>query len=81
MVYYSEVAKTDLRNALWGLANWVKHPLSYEHAASYVSDVRKDADTICKKRYHRRCTSEQHLKHGEKIHVYKRNAKTQWYII
>ena len=49
MVYYNDVAKNDLKNTLWGLANWKKHPLEYEHAASYVSDIRKEADTICTK--------------------------------
>jgi len=81
MVYYDETAKNDLKNILWGLADWKKHPLLYEHAASYVSDTRKEADTICTKFYHRKCTSRQHLKYGEKIYVYKRNTQTQWYII
>jgi hypothetical protein len=81
MVYYSIIAKDDLKKILWGLANWEKHPLEYEHAASYVSDIRKDADTICKKRYHQNCVYKQHLNYGEKVHVYKRNVQTQWYII
>lgn len=81
MVYYSDVARNDLRNILWGLANWEKHPLLYEHAALHVSDIRKEADTVCKKSYHCTCTLAQHLLYGEKIHVYKRNAQTHWYVI
>jgi hypothetical protein len=81
MVYYSNVAKDDLKIILWGLANWKKHPLEYEHAASYVSDIRKEADKICTNNFHQDCRYEQHLKYGEKVYVYKRNMQTQWNII
>jgi hypothetical protein len=81
MVYYSNTAKDDLKNILWGLVNWEKHMLEYNHAASYISDIRKDADTICIKYFHQNCRHQQHLNYGEKIHIYKRNSQTQWYII
>ena len=81
MVYYSSAAEDDFVEILNGLAVWKKHPLGYEHAMQYISDIRNEADTICTKLYHRKCTLEQHLKYGEKIYVYKRNARTQWYII
>jgi hypothetical protein len=81
MVYYSNKSKDDLKIILWGLANWKKHPLGYNHAVSYVSDIRKEADTICTKLFHQNCIYKQHLNYGEKIHTYKRNTHTQWYII
>ena len=81
MVYYSLTAEDDFVEILNGLAVWEKHPLGHEYAMQYVSDIRKEADTICTKFYHRKCTSGQHLQYGEKIYVYKRNAQTQWYII
>jgi hypothetical protein len=81
MVYYSNIAEDDFVEILNGLAIWEKHPLGYEHAMIYVSDIRRNADTICTKIFHKNCTHEQHLKHGEKVHTYKRNAQTQWYII
>jgi hypothetical protein len=76
MVYYSPVAEDDFVEILIGLAVWQKHPLGHEHAMRYVADIRKEADTICTKSYHRNCTAKQHLLYGEKIFVYKRNAKT-----
>jgi len=81
MVYYSNVAIDDLTDILWGLALWKKHPAGYEHAEVYVSDIRKTSDRICLKSFHRNCVHEQHLLFGEKLHVYRRNARTQWYII
>ena len=81
MVYYGDRSKDDLKNILWGLANWEKHPLEYNHAASYVSDIRKSADSICKKHFHQNCIYKQYLNYGTNIHVYKRSVYTQWYII
>ena len=81
MVYYSSTAEDDFVEILTGLAVWEKHPLGYEHAMHYVSDIRKETDTICTKLYHRDCIYNQHLKYGKKIYVYKRNSQTQWYII
>jgi len=81
MVYYSSAAEDDFVKILNGLAVWEKHPLGHKHAMQYISDIRKEADTICTNLYHRKCVSEQHLKYGEKLYVYKRNSQTQWYII
>jgi hypothetical protein len=81
MVYYNNTAEDDFVEILNSLAVWRKHPLGHEHAMKYVSDIRKDADMICKNYFHPNCTYEQHLNYGEKIHVYKRNTQTQWYII
>jgi hypothetical protein len=66
---------------LIGLASWEKHPLEYEHAMQYVSDMRKEADNICKKSFHRNCVYDIHKKYGNKIQVYRRNKQTQWNLI
>ena len=81
MVYYSEVAKSDLKEILWGLANWEKHSLSYEHAENYVDEIRSVCDVIDKISFHFNTQYETHKQYGEKVHTYKRNANTIWYII
>ncbi|KAA6301246.1 MAG: hypothetical protein EZS26_002555 [Candidatus Ordinivivax streblomastigis] len=81
MVLYSEQAKEDLRNILWGLATWKKHPLGYEHALQYVDDIQAEVDTICTKFYHANATHPLHKKYGNKVHTYKRNSNTQWFAI
>jgi hypothetical protein len=81
MVYYNRTAEDDFVEILNGLAIWEKHPLGYDHAMQYVSDIRTSADSICKKFFHQNCVYKQHLNYGTHIHIYKRNAYTQWYII
>ncbi len=81
MVYYSQTAEDDFVKILEGLALWEKHPLGYEHAMLYISDIRKDTDTICTKLYHQNCSYEQHKQYGEKVHIYARSSQTKWYIV
>ena len=81
MVLYNVEAEDDFVEILNGLAAWKKHPLGYEHAMQYVSDIRQDADTICHKFFHADVRYDSHKKYGAKVHSYKRNANTQWYII
>ncbi|MCL2649582.1 MAG: hypothetical protein FWD60_00985 [Candidatus Azobacteroides sp.] len=81
MVYYSEVAKSDLKDILWKLANWEKHWLSYEHAEKYVDEIRAECDMIDKISFHFDAQYETHKRYGDKVHTYKRNANTIWYII
>ena len=81
MVYYSRTAEDDFVEILNGLAVWKKHPLGHKHAMQYISGIREKADKICMKSFHRNCSYEQHRMYGEKIHIYKRNPQTQWYII
>ena len=66
MVYYSDIAKSDLKDILWGLANWKKHPLSYEHAANYVDDIRNVCDNLEYKSFHFASNYETHRKYGKK---------------
>jgi hypothetical protein len=81
MVLYSSLAEEDFANILTGLAVWKKHPLGYEHAMEYVSDIRQEADTICKKSHHFKAELNLHKKFGAMVHIYQRNRQTQWYII
>jgi hypothetical protein len=81
MVSYSEQSKDDLRDILWGLAMWEKHPLGYEHAMSYVGDIRYVCDHLDKQTYHRDTVNNTHKRYGSKVYPYKRNKQTTWYII
>jgi plasmid stabilization system protein ParE len=81
MVCYSDTAKSDLRNILWGLANWEVHPLGYELAEKYVEEIRTVCDNLDKKQFHLSAIYETHKKYGSKVHTYTRNARTTRYII
>ena len=81
MVIYSETAKLDLIDTLYGLITWEKHTITIEHAERYVDDIVDVIDTICTKTFHRNCTHASHLQFGNKIFTYKRNSNTTWYFI
>jgi hypothetical protein len=81
MVFYNETAQNDLEQILYGLATWQKHPLEFEHARNYVKALRIECEIIDTKNYHRNTSFQVHKEFGDKLFVYKRNAKTQWNII
>ena len=81
MVIYNDTSRNDFIDILYGLATWKKHPLEFEHACSYVDDIKEAADDICTKTAHRNCTYQTHKKYGEKVFTYRRNKNTQWYVI
>jgi hypothetical protein len=81
MVYYSNQAKIDLSNILIGLMEWPKHPLETKHALQYVDDIYAICDNLDMKTYHADTLYSIHKFHGSKIHAYKRNQQTIWYII
>jgi plasmid stabilization system protein ParE len=81
MVLYSNAAKQDLEDILYGLIYWERHPLSVEHALQYVDDIKDNADTICKKPYHIDARYLTHKRYGSNVHTYRRNQHTQWYMI
>ena len=81
MVFYSQVAINNFSEILIGLITWKKHPLSVEHANKYVSDMRNVCDTLDKKAIHFNTRYNIHKRYGEKVHTYKRNKQTVWYII
>jgi hypothetical protein len=81
MVYYSHQAKTDLSGILIGLMEWPKHPLETKHALQYVDDIYAICDRLDAKFYHANTVYPIHKLYGSKIHAYKRNQQTTWYII
>ena len=81
MVVYSQTAKQDLIDILYGLLTWEKHELTLEHCEKYVDDIVDIIDTIDKRLIHRNCIFELHKQYGEKCFSYKRNLRTQWYFI
>ena len=78
MVFYSQTAKQDLIDLLYGLITWEKDTVTIEHAERYVDDIVNVIETISTKILHRNCTLSSHLKFGKKIFSYKRNKNTTW---
>jgi hypothetical protein len=81
MVVYSQTAKQDLIDILFGLLTWDKHELNIEHCEKYVDDIVDIIDTIDNCSTHRNCNFDLHKQFGEKCFSYKRNDQTQWYFI
>ncbi|MDR1737482.1 MAG: hypothetical protein LBR66_01495 [Candidatus Symbiothrix sp.] len=81
MVFYSEQSRQDLEDILYGLITWDKHPLTYEHAHVYVSDIRAVCGVLDSISYHSLALYETHLNFGRYVFAYKRNPRTTWYII
>ena len=81
MVYYSFKAIEDLSDILTGLVCWVNHPLAIEHAIKYVSDIRMTYDKLHTKSFHFNTQFPAHKQYGQKVYNYKRNKRTNWYII
>jgi hypothetical protein len=81
MVYYSNTAKDDLRDMLWGLATWHDYSLGYEHAMLYVEDIRNICDKLDAISIHFDAKYTLHKQYGEKAYTYQRNKNTTWYII
>ena len=81
MVYYSATATADFKGILSGLITWKKHPLTYEHALSYVDDIHAVCESLAKRAMHQQTTFEVHKKYGNYVYAYNRNKATTWYII
>jgi hypothetical protein len=81
MVVYSQTAKQDLIDILYGLLTWEKHELTIAHCEKYVDDIVDIIETIDKLNIHRNCKFNIHKQFGEKSFSYKRNDQTQWYVI
>ena len=81
MVFYSEQADKDLDNILEGLLHWHKIELSRGFCMNYVNDIIDVCDNLEYKSIHFNSDYEVHKKYGEKVHIYKRNNTTNWYII
>ncbi|MCL2649578.1 MAG: hypothetical protein FWD60_00965 [Candidatus Azobacteroides sp.] len=81
MVFYSEQADNDLDKILEGLLYWNKIELSREFCLSYINDIIGACDCLDTKIFHSNAVYETHRQYGNKVHTYKRNANTIWYII
>ena len=81
MVYYNPTAENDLGNIVEGLARWRNYSLGYDHAMSYVDDIKRLCDVLDNKPFHSNAIFPTHREYGSKVHTYKRNRNTTWYII
>ncbi len=81
MVIFNSQSEDDLVLILYGLLTWEKHSISIEHAQAYLNDIKSECYAIEAKTYHFKTTKPEHKQFGSKIHTYKRNKQTQWFVI
>lgn len=81
MVIYSIKSIDDLTNILYGLRHWRKHFISDEHAISYVDTITEICDSLDTKTFHFNPRYSVHKRFGDKVHTYRRNKSTIWYIV
>ena len=81
MVVYSQTARQDLIDILYGLLTWEKHELTIAHCEKYVDDIVDIIDAIDTRIIHRNCKYDNHKQFGDKCFSYRRNDHTQWYVI
>ena len=81
MVFISRQAKVDLDNIFIGMLEWNKMELSVEFAEKYIDALVEQCYFLEKNFYHANAVYPEHKKHGNKVHKYRRNAHTTWYII
>ena len=80
MVYYSHQAIIDLDNIRSGLLEW-KIVLSEEFVFSYIDELKNQCESIQHKYLHFNTVYLMHKQFGQKVHKYRRNSNTTWYII
>jgi hypothetical protein len=65
--------------------NWIKLPSKHfildEHAISSVDTITEICDILDKKSFHFNAIYISHKRFGEKVHTYRRNKSTNWYIV
>ncbi|MFZ4726708.1 MAG: hypothetical protein ACOYMD_14840, partial [Paludibacter sp.] len=81
MVFYSNSARTDLKSIFDGLLTWSKHKLEFNHVALYHNDILVICNGLDSKTFHFNTQFPFHKRLGEKVHNYRRNKQTNWYII
>ncbi|GHT11517.1 hypothetical protein AGMMS4956_04650 [Bacteroidia bacterium] len=81
MVYYSSNVHNDLEQIRIGLLKWSKITLTEEFVAGYVESIKNVCDSLDAKSYHANTIYAIHKQYGTKVHTYKRNQRTVWYII
>lgn len=81
MVYYSTQVDKDLDDIRNGLLLWEKINLSVEFVFKYIEEIKYQCESIQQKTIHSKTVYHVHKQYGEKVHKYRRNANTLWYII
>lgn len=81
MVLYSLQALDDFDDIFEGLLHWDKIELSVQFTQDYISELKKQCESIPSKLIHINTTYPDHKRFGEKVHRYRRNQNTIWYII
>ena len=81
MVILNSRSEDDLISIFYGLIVWEKHPLELEHAKLYLNDMRNVCQSIGSRTFHFNNKFSKLKKYGDKLHTYKRNKQTQWFII
>ena len=81
MVLYSSRALDDFDAIFEGLLHWNKIELSEQFTIDYVDELKKQCESIPSKNIHVNTTYPEHKRYGKKVHRYRRNPNTMWYII
>jgi hypothetical protein len=81
MVFYSQQVLNDFDEIFEGLLTWDKINLSQTFITDYVNELKNQCEHIPFKSIHNKTTYSSHKKFGSKVHRYRRNSHTIWYII
>ncbi len=80
-VIIAERVFVEMKNIFYALTHWKKGALEEDAAHHYVEDIIREIYSIPEKFYHSNAVYPEHKKYGNKVHKYRRNAHTTWYII
>ena len=81
MVIINSRTEDDFVSIFYGLITWEKHPLELAHARAYLNDIRNVCYSLDSKSIHFNNKFPELKKYGAKLHTYKRNKQTHWYIV
>jgi hypothetical protein len=85
MVVYNQQARADLQGIFDGLSAWKTDSGQFYMTNEQITDYHNDILDICEQidtvAYHARAKFPEHRLWGDFVYTYKRNARTEWYII
>ena len=81
MVYLNQQSLNDLEKIREGFLTWKKFELSEAFIIGYVNQIIDVCYSLDLKSFHFNNKFSKYKKYGAKLHTYKRNKQTQWYII
>ena len=81
MVFINKQALQDLDEIYLGLYHWDKVQLSIEFLNIYIDDIIKQCYELDELSIHFNTTFSSHKRFGAKVHRYRRNNQTTWYVI